>query len=263
MKNHKENLFFENFLVWKKGPEVPTSAVDPLEKAKAQYFKLREYLRSNYKALDGYISEEIAQNRDNEHDLKAKKMLDQVAFDEEFDPNNISEENLRLVAKNAISGYLEFVCFHTRELYDLGNSIADSLSDPLAEPEWGFSMEKSGVVTTLNIAIMGTPEIVSAYDEKTKTTRIRMTDPATEKVIYEKSHGHPFLNKSPNLGPVARTEPGSFMKVGDITYNIMSTPAVEEVYDPETNTTTLKFSSPAGGKPFWTKELKAVKAEEE
>ena len=106
------------------------------------------------------------------------------------------------------------------------------------------------------LELLKTPQIETVYDPKTRTTRIKMTDLTTGKVIYEELHTHPMPNKNQNLGTATSNEAGSIVRVYGV--DVMTTPAVEQVYDPRKNTTTLSFSNPLGGKPFWVKKLEAV-----
>lgn len=259
MKNRKENLFFEKFLVWKKSPEVPSSESESLEDARAQYFKLHEYLTSNYKALDKSISAKIEDSPEDEYLQSVKEMLDKVAFDEKFDPNNISKEDIELVRKSVLTGTLEF--FH-KELATLARGIIiENIGKILTKAGKAYSMETGGSVRVVGaVEVMESPQIETEYDRRTNSTRIIMTDPTTRKVIYNEmyKHPYPFPNKSRNLGFASSNEAGSIVKIAGV--DVMATPAVEEIYDPKSNTLTLKFSNPLNGmgvKPFWVTKLEA------
>lgn len=247
-------MFFEKNLVWKKGHEVPTSSEKPLDAARAQYFHLREYLRSNYAALDGRLAQKMTDNPGNEHYPRAKELLDQIAFDDRFDPSTISRKDLELVRGNVLGGDLEL--FHN-ELATLARGmIIDDVAESLAEVGTAYAMEQAGSIRPVEVMVMEAPQIETIYDPKTRTTIIRMTDLTTGRVIYEKSHEHPFPNENPNLGSAASMEAGSITKVYGV--DVMATPAVEEIHDPRTNTVELRFTNPLGGKPFWVKKLEAV-----
>lgn len=135
MENRKISLFFEKFLIWKGkgGPESQSSSVDPLDKARTEYFKLREYLRANYKKLDEKISDKIIANPSDKSLREAKGTLAEIAFDDRFDPNTISKEDMQLVAKAVSSGVLEHFYGNEVEkggvrLCDLANDIAEELN---------------------------------------------------------------------------------------------------------------------------------------
>lgn len=131
MKN--KSIFAEKFLVWKEKIDVPTTSSDTLEKARAQYFNLREYLRSNYEKLNITITDKIAKDP-NEYLYTVKKRLDQVAFDDKFDPRTISIEDLKSVRKSVLSGDLEF--FYT-ELASLTRGMfSDEINDSLIKKEF-------------------------------------------------------------------------------------------------------------------------------
>jgi len=275
MKKQNESLFSEHFMVWKDGPETPSVVAESKdEKLSQSYFNLHEYMRFNYDKLNNMLSDQMTADPENEGLKRTKDMLDKVVFDPKYDPANVSIEDMKAVKDSVMSGSLERLY---RELAPFARAmLMKDIDKSLGEVGPAYSMVKSGVIERISGfqerqspgGLMVEPRIETLYEPKTRTTKIRMTDPTTGKIVYEKSHEHPFPNENPNLGSAWSEEAGSIEKIDD--FEVMVHPKVEKVYDPESNSVTLKFFNPVRVRsmeekqllayPFWVINLEAIPA---